>query len=154
MGRVRKGRKSSNLFFEILGVNRVMLNSVQNHSSIPQLSIITELSIPKTLFNYICPLLTASNSKDFKKQQKPEGCDSLLPVGNLCFSAFFFARIIHLQLSSKEKLRSAKFQKSLDAVDFSAFNFYLVISHPHMESLKGNQFSSVIHSFVGQLFQS
>ena len=66
-----------------------MLNSVQNHSSIPQLSIITELSIPKTLFNYICPLLTASNSKDFKKQQKPEGCDSLLPVGNLCFSAFF-----------------------------------------------------------------
>ena len=36
-------------FFDILG-NRVMLNSVQNHSSIPQLSIITELSMPTTFF--------------------------------------------------------------------------------------------------------
>ena len=87
MGRVRKGRKSSNLFFEILG-NRVMLNSVQNHSSIPQLSIITELSMPRTFF-CICSFLTAKNSQDFKKQQKPEGCDSLLPVGNLRFSFFF-----------------------------------------------------------------
>ena len=62
-------------------------------------------------------------------------------------SLFFFAKIIHLQLSSKEKLRSAKFQKSLDAVDFSAFNFYLIISHPHMESLKENQFG-VRYSFI------
>ena len=61
-------------------------------------------------------------------------------------SFFFWARIIHLQLSSKEKLRSAKFQTSLDAVDFCAFNFYLIISHPHMESLKGNQFG--VPSFI------
>ena len=71
MGRVRKGRKSSNLFFEILG-NRVMLNSVQNHSSIPQLSIITELSMPTTFF-CICSFLTANNSKDFKKTKEVGG---------------------------------------------------------------------------------
>ena len=52
-------------------------------------------------------------------------------------SLFFLPKIIHLQLFSKEKLRSVKFQKSLDAVNLSAFNL-----------------GSVIHSFVGQLFQS
>lgn len=107
MGRVRKGRKSSIFFFEILG-NRVMLNSVQNHSSVAATFDNHGAQHSQNLV-YICPLLTASNSKNFKKQQKPEGCDSLLPVGNLCFS-FFLAKIIHLQLSSKENFEVRSFK--------------------------------------------
>ena len=62
------------------------------------------------------------------------------------YVSLFFARIIDLQLSSKEKLRGAKFQKSLDAVDFSAFNISRHISSTHGKSQgKSVQFR---HSFI------
>ena len=90
MGRVRKGRKSSNLLFRYSRSepSHIEFCSELFFIEIPQLSIITELSMPRTFF-CICSFLTANNSKDFKKRKRSEGCDSLLPVGNLCFSAFF-----------------------------------------------------------------
>ena len=68
------------------------------------------------------------------------------------YVSFFFCQNHRPSIILEGKLRSAKFQKSLDAV-ISLPSKYLVISHPRMESLKGNQFG-VCPCFVGQLFQS
>ena len=153
MGRVRKGRKSSNLLFRYprSEPSHVEFCSELFFIEIPQLSIITELCVPTTFF-CICSFLTANNSKDFKKRKRSEGCDSLLPVGNLCFS---FCLPNHTpSIIFEGKTSKCEVSKIFGCCEFFAFNFYLIRSHPHMESLKGNQFSSVIHSFVGQFFQS
>lgn len=73
-------------FFEILG-NRVMLNSVQNHSSIPQLSIITELSIPKTLFIFVLCWRQAiqKTSKNNKSRRAVTACYLLETYVSLLF---------------------------------------------------------------------
>ena len=145
-GSVRKGRKSSNLFFRNpRKPSHVEFCSESFFIEIPQLSIITELSMPITFFIFVLSWrqTTQKTSKNERGRRAVTACYLL----ETDVSLFFFAKIIHLQLSSKEKLRSAKFQKSLDAVNFSAFNFYLIISHPHMENLKGNQFG-VRHSFI------
>ena len=74
MGRVRKGRKLSFFFRNPRKPSHVEFCSgpfldtatFDNHRAQHSQNLV-----------YICPLLTASNSEDFKKQQKPEGCDSL-----------------------------------------------------------------------------
>ena len=145
MGRVRKGRKSSNLFFFFRNPRKPSHVEFCSEPFLDTATFDNHRAQHAQNLLYICPFLTANNSKDFKKRKRSEGCDSLLPVGNLCFSVFF-AKIIDLQLSSKEKLRFAKFQTSLDAVDFSAFKTARHISSTHGKSQgKSVQFR---HSFI------
>ena len=151
MGRVRKGRKSSNLFFDILG-NRVMLNSVQNHSSIPQLSIITELSMPTTFFISVLSWrqTTQKTSKNERGRRAVTACYLL----ETDVSLFFLPKSYTFNYLRRNNFEVRSF-KNLWMLWISLPSIFIwsYLIHTWKVSRKIS-LGSVIHSFVGQLFQS